>query len=129
MLKLNRPDYDSLRRHGEETYPHECCGILLGRMDDDGTRTVTSTARCGDTPTQPPAAAIPVPTPPIPATTSTQRNWCGSSAKAASEARTSSASTTPIPTTPPGGRRPTSPRPTGLVAPTSSPAWKKGRQY
>src|ERR1039458_4830026 len=49
MLKLNRPDYDSLRRHGEETYPHECCGILLGRMDDDGTRTVTSTARCGNT--------------------------------------------------------------------------------
>jgi proteasome lid subunit RPN8/RPN11 len=49
MLKLSRADYDSLRRHGEETYPHECCGALLGSMDDDGTRTVTSTARCGNT--------------------------------------------------------------------------------
>src|SRR6201997_4194510 len=49
MLKLSRQDYDSLRRHGEETYPHECCGVLLGRFDDDGTRVVTSTARCGNT--------------------------------------------------------------------------------
>src|SRR5258707_7926581 len=49
MLKISRPDYDSLRRHGEETYPHECCGILLGRVDDDGTRTVTSIARVGNT--------------------------------------------------------------------------------
>ena len=49
MLKLTRHDYDSLRRHGEETYPHECCGILLGRVEGDGTRFVTSTARCGNT--------------------------------------------------------------------------------
>src|SRR5580658_8806610 len=49
MLKLTRTDYDSLRRHGEETYPHECCGVLLGRFDDDGTRVVTSTARAGNT--------------------------------------------------------------------------------
>ena len=49
MLKLAREDYDSLRRHGEETYPHECCGVLLGRVEDDGTRVVTSTARCGNT--------------------------------------------------------------------------------
>jgi proteasome lid subunit RPN8/RPN11 len=48
MLKLSRADYDALRRHGEETYPHECCGILLGRIDDDA-RTVTSTARAGNT--------------------------------------------------------------------------------
>ena len=49
MLKLTRRDYDSLRQHGEETYPHECCGILLGRVDDDGTRIVTSIARAGNT--------------------------------------------------------------------------------
>jgi len=49
MLKVSRQDYDALRRHGEETYPHECCGVLLGRFDDDGTRVVTSTARCGNT--------------------------------------------------------------------------------
>jgi|SRR5579872_1002915 len=49
MLKLSRADYDSLRRHGEETYPHECCGVLLGRVDEDGSRVVTSTARAGNT--------------------------------------------------------------------------------
>ena len=23
-----------IRRHGEETYPHECCGFMLGRAED-----------------------------------------------------------------------------------------------
>jgi proteasome lid subunit RPN8/RPN11 len=49
MLKLSRSDYEALRKHGEETYPHECCGVLLGTMDDNGTRIVTSTTRCGNT--------------------------------------------------------------------------------
>jgi len=49
MLRLARADYETLRRHGEETYPHECCGVLLGRFGDDGTRVVTSTVRCGNT--------------------------------------------------------------------------------
>jgi proteasome lid subunit RPN8/RPN11 len=49
MLKISRQDYDILRQHGEKTYPHECCGVLLGRFEDDGTRVVTSTARCGNT--------------------------------------------------------------------------------
>jgi proteasome lid subunit RPN8/RPN11 len=29
-LRLPRPIYDAIRAHGEETYPHECCGALLG---------------------------------------------------------------------------------------------------
>ena len=49
MLKISADDYAALRRHGEETYPHECCGVLLGRTNDDGVRTVTSTTRCGNT--------------------------------------------------------------------------------
>ena len=49
MLKLGRSHYDSLRRHGEETYPQECCGVLLGNLEDDGTRAVTSIARAGNT--------------------------------------------------------------------------------
>jgi proteasome lid subunit RPN8/RPN11 len=49
MLKLSRTDYDTIRHHGEETYPHECCGVLLGTVNDDGTRVVTSTAPCGNT--------------------------------------------------------------------------------
>jgi proteasome lid subunit RPN8/RPN11 len=49
MMKISSQDYDSIRRHGEETYPHECCGILLGHIDDDGVRAVSSTARAGNT--------------------------------------------------------------------------------
>jgi proteasome lid subunit RPN8/RPN11 len=49
MLKINRAHYDALRQHGEQTYPHECCGILLGHIADDGTRVVTSIARAGNT--------------------------------------------------------------------------------
>ncbi len=49
MLKLSQSAYDSLRQHGEETYPHECCGVLLGRFDDDGSKTVSRIARCGNT--------------------------------------------------------------------------------
>lgn len=30
MLKLSRAEYDAIRRHGEEVYPEECCGILVG---------------------------------------------------------------------------------------------------
>lgn len=48
MLRIGKEQYDLLRRHGEETYPHECCGVLLGRVDD-GARVVTSVARCGNT--------------------------------------------------------------------------------
>jgi len=54
MLTLPRAVYDALRHHGEETYPYECCGILLGRFEDDGSRVVTSTARCGNTRTDSP---------------------------------------------------------------------------
>jgi proteasome lid subunit RPN8/RPN11 len=53
MLKISEKDYAEIRRHGEETYPHECCGVLLGQMDGD-LRTVTSTARCGNTRTDSP---------------------------------------------------------------------------
>jgi proteasome lid subunit RPN8/RPN11 len=49
MLKFKKSDYEAIRLHGEETYPHECCGVLLGSFEDDGTRTVTSTARAGNT--------------------------------------------------------------------------------
>jgi proteasome lid subunit RPN8/RPN11 len=49
MLNLRRKEYEGLRQHGEETYPHECCGVLLGQVDDNGVRTVTSIARAGNT--------------------------------------------------------------------------------
>jgi len=49
MLKISQSDYVSLGRHGEETYPHECCGVLLGRWEEDGTKAVTRVVRCGNT--------------------------------------------------------------------------------
>jgi len=48
MLKLSQSDHELLRRHGEETYPHECCGVLLGRMEDEA-RVVLTVVRCSNT--------------------------------------------------------------------------------
>jgi proteasome lid subunit RPN8/RPN11 len=31
MLRMEYVDYEALRAHGEETYPNECCGVLLGK--------------------------------------------------------------------------------------------------
>ena len=47
MLTIPRSEYERLRRHGEDTYPHECCGVLLGKIDDDS-RTVMATERCNN---------------------------------------------------------------------------------
>ena len=33
MLKLSQCDYDAIRKHGEVTYPDECCGVLAGRLE------------------------------------------------------------------------------------------------
>jgi len=35
-LRLTRNLYDAIRAHGEETYPHECCGALLGLLTPEG---------------------------------------------------------------------------------------------
>ena len=48
MLKLTEQVYDAIRRHGEETYPHECCGVLLGRSED-GVNEVEEAVRAGNT--------------------------------------------------------------------------------
>ena len=48
MLSFSQAYYDEIRKHGEETYPHECCGVLLGQFSDDG-RIVEATVRCGNT--------------------------------------------------------------------------------
>ncbi len=53
MLRFTSVQYREIRRHGEETYPHECCGILLGVSEGD-IRTVSSVLRCGNTRTDSP---------------------------------------------------------------------------
>ena len=47
-LRIPQQFYDQLRAHGEETYPHECCGIMLGSTSDDGLQ-VASLIRAGNT--------------------------------------------------------------------------------
>jgi proteasome lid subunit RPN8/RPN11 len=48
MLTIRAAEYDSLRRHGEETYPFECCGVLLGQFQGEH-RVVVEVVRCGNT--------------------------------------------------------------------------------
>jgi proteasome lid subunit RPN8/RPN11 len=50
MLKITQSILEQIRRHGEETYPHECCGVLLGRMDaENNVREVSRSVRAGNT--------------------------------------------------------------------------------
>ena len=48
MLFLTHSDYTALRAHGEETYPYECCGVLLGNATPEGNR-VRQIVRAGNT--------------------------------------------------------------------------------
>jgi proteasome lid subunit RPN8/RPN11 len=48
MLKLSESIYNTLRTHGEETYPHECCGVLLGRSHES-VNEVEEAVRAGNT--------------------------------------------------------------------------------
>ena len=43
MLKLTAPHKAAIAQHGEQDYPHECCGLLIGRFEPDGTKVVLET--------------------------------------------------------------------------------------
>lgn len=45
MIRFSPEALAGLRRHAEERYPEECCGVLLGRADGAG-RTVALALRC-----------------------------------------------------------------------------------
>jgi proteasome lid subunit RPN8/RPN11 len=47
-VRMTRAVYDSIRAHGEETYPYECCGALLGKSIPEGWR-VAGAIRAGNT--------------------------------------------------------------------------------
>ncbi len=40
MITLNHEQEDAIRLHGEAEYPHECCGLLIGRTEADHGKTV-----------------------------------------------------------------------------------------
>ncbi len=48
VLRMTRAVYDSIRAHGEETYPHECCGALIGKSTPEGWR-IKEAMRAGNT--------------------------------------------------------------------------------
>jgi proteasome lid subunit RPN8/RPN11 len=54
MLIINKADYDLIRWEAKRSYPHECCGILLGNIVD-GHRSVSMTLTCENMRTDSPA--------------------------------------------------------------------------
>ena len=55
LLRLSQQVYDAIREHGEATYPHECCGVLVGEFDETGEKVVQDVVECGNTRTDSPA--------------------------------------------------------------------------
>ena len=49
MLRIEYADYEALRAHGEETYPNECCGVLLGKSVAGEGNHVREIVRAGNT--------------------------------------------------------------------------------
>ena len=49
MLRIQYADYEALRTHGEETYPNECCGVLLGKNIAGEGNHVQQIVRAGNT--------------------------------------------------------------------------------
>jgi proteasome lid subunit RPN8/RPN11 len=45
---MEQAQFDAIRRHGEATYPEECCGVLLGHAAE-GVNTVIDAVRAGNT--------------------------------------------------------------------------------
>jgi proteasome lid subunit RPN8/RPN11 len=49
MISISEEDYVALRAHGEETYPQECCGVLLGKHEPGSGNRVSLIVRAGNT--------------------------------------------------------------------------------
>jgi len=50
MLQIHYVEYEALRAHGEETYPNECCGVLLGKkVSGEAINHVHQIVRAGNT--------------------------------------------------------------------------------
>jgi proteasome lid subunit RPN8/RPN11 len=60
MLRISKPDYDLIRWEAERSYPHECCGILLGSLRNQG-RVVTLTVPCENARTDTPGNRYSIP--------------------------------------------------------------------
>ena len=47
MVRISKKELDAIERHAEQTYPHECCGVLLGTSEAD-VREVHGAKPCGN---------------------------------------------------------------------------------
>src|SRR3982751_257942 len=43
MIRLSEEHLDAIRMHGEATYPNECGGMLIGKFEVEGGKTVVET--------------------------------------------------------------------------------------
>ncbi len=43
MIALSQKHLTAIREHGERDYPYECCGLLVGRFEQDGCKVVLET--------------------------------------------------------------------------------------
>jgi proteasome lid subunit RPN8/RPN11 len=48
VMRVTKAVYEGIRAHGEETYPYECCGALLGRASGNGWH-IEAAVRAGNT--------------------------------------------------------------------------------
>jgi proteasome lid subunit RPN8/RPN11 len=44
-LRIGKQEWDDLRQQGEKAYPYECCGVLVGQLQD-GVKSVQAVVRC-----------------------------------------------------------------------------------
>jgi proteasome lid subunit RPN8/RPN11 len=49
MIRISEDDLRAIQAHGEEIYPHECCGVLLGKSEAGVGNRVSLTVRAGNT--------------------------------------------------------------------------------
>ena len=43
MLEISEHHLSEIRQHGERDYPFECCGLMLGRFENNGRKIVAET--------------------------------------------------------------------------------------
>lgn len=43
MIEFTEQQLADMRRHGERDYPFECCGLMLGRFEDNGHKVTVET--------------------------------------------------------------------------------------
>lgn len=43
MINIDRESTEEIRAHGARDYPYECCGLLIGKFEADGSKNVLET--------------------------------------------------------------------------------------